>query len=621
MNEAHYSKKQGIFAPLKTNHFRHFPVFVRHFFDMGTWGVQSGGKTLLMQSFREIGLSDEILKAIEEMGFETPTPVQAKTIPEILNNGHDIVSLAQTGTGKTGAFGLPVIQLTDVWNKNIQSLILCPTRELCLQITKELTTFSKYKNGLNITPVYGGSDIRTQIRALRQGTHIVVGTPGRVNDLLRKDILRIQNIKWLVLDEADEMLNMGFKEDLETILAQTPAERQTLLFSATMPPQIASIAKNYMKNPVEIKIGRTNQGADNVLHHYYMVHASDRYLALKRIVDMTPDIYGIVFCRTRQETKEVADKLMADGYNADALHGDLSQSQRDMVMQRFRVKHLQVLVATDVAARGIDVNELTHVINYNLPDDTEVYIHRSGRTGRAGRSGISATIIHSREMHKIKEIERISGKKFEQKMVPQAVEICETKLFHFIDKLEKQEVPEGAVTTLLPRIYEKLESFSREELISKFVAAEFELFNEYYKDAPDLNIYRQPKEKGAARGNFGRLFINLGKMDKISPSDLIQLINQNTKGSQVRIGQIEILRNFSFVEVDSTFTSEVIKALDKQKINGYKLIVEEAAPKTGGSRERGFHGGDRFGDKPKKNFDREKSFGKGRSRSSDRKRF
>lgn len=549
-----------------------------------------------MQSFKEIGLSENVLKAIEDLGFVNPTPVQEKAIPEILNNGHDIVSLAQTGTGKTGAFGLPVIQLTDTDSRDIQTLVLCPTRELCLQITKDLTAFSKYVRGLSITPVYGGSDIRTQIRALRSGTHIVVGTPGRVKDLLERDILKIQNIKWLILDEADEMLNMGFKDDLETILSQTPDERQTLLFSATMPPQISSIAKNYMSNPVEIKIGKVNQGADTVLHHYYMVHASDRYKALKRIVDINPEIYGIVFCRTRQETKEVADKLMADGYNADALHGDLSQAQRDMVMQRFRIRHLQILVATDVAARGIDVNELSHVINYNLPDDVEVYIHRSGRTGRAGKSGVSATIIHTREMNRIRDIERISGKKFEQKFVPKAEEICEKKLLHFVDKLESQEVKEGTVSQFLPSIIQKLESFSKEELITKIVASEFEAFNDYYRDAEDLNVYRQPRESrpergsngNISRGSFSRLFINLGKTDKMNAGDLIGLVNSKTKGMQVKIGQIEILKNFSFFEVDPAFEQEVIRALDKQKIDGYKLIVEKASPKTndkGGDRK------------------------------------
>jgi ATP-dependent RNA helicase DeaD len=553
-----------------------------------------------MQSFKEIGLSDELLKAIEELGFETPTPVQEKAIPEILNNGNDVVSLAQTGTGKTGAFGLPVIQLADLGNSDVQALVLCPTRELCLQITKDLTAFAKFRKGLNVTPVYGGSDIRTQIRALRNGSHIVVGTPGRVNDLLDRSVLKINNIKWLILDEADEMLNMGFKDDLETILSQTPDDRQTLLFSATMPPQIANIAKHYMKNPIEIKIGKTNQGADTVEHYYYMVHASDRYLALKRVVDINPDIYGIVFCRTRQETKEVADKLMADGYNADALHGDLSQAQRDMVMQRFRIRHLQLLVATDVAARGIDVNELTHVINYNLPDDVEVYIHRSGRTGRAGKKGVSATIIHSREMNRIREIERISGKKFQQKLVPMADEICEKKLLYFVDNLEKQEVNEGAVTQFLPAIYEKLSGFSREQLIEKIVASEFEQFNDYYRNAPDLNVYPQKRDKmgGKQRGNFSRLFINLGKTDRMNAGDLIGIVNNYTRGLQVKIGQIEILKNFSFFEVDSEYANEVVKALDKQFVNGYKLIVEPASAKPSDSR------GDRKPGKDRKFSDR-----------------
>lgn len=575
-----------------------------------------------MQSFKEIGLSEELLKAIDELGFENPTPVQEKAIPEILNNGHDVVSLAQTGTGKTGAFGLPVIQLADIENTNVQALVLCPTRELCLQITKEMTHFAKFRRGLSITPVYGGTDIRTQIRALRNGSHIVVGTPGRVLDLLDRSVLKIQSIKWLILDEADEMLNMGFKDDLETILAQTPEERQTLLFSATMPPQIASIAKKYMKNPVEIKIGKTNQGADTVNHHYYMVQAADRYLALKRIVDINPDIYGIVFCRTRQETKDVADKLMADGYNADALHGDLSQAQRDMVMQRFRIKHLQLLVATDVAARGIDVTDLSHVINYNLPDDPEVYIHRSGRTGRAGKKGISATIIHSRELNRIRDIERFSGKKFEHKMVPQADEICEIKLLHFVDGLESQEVNEGAVTPFMPVIYTKLERFSKEELIQKIVASEFEAFNDYYRDAVDLNYTPQRRERGAdsrSRGNFSRLFINLGKTDRISAGDLISLVNNHTKGMQIKIGHIDILKNFSFFEVDKEFDKDVVNALDKKLVNGYKLIVEPASAKPEGrgeGRNKDSRNGDSRNDR-RGGGSRDRKFS-GRSRSSER---
>lgn len=570
-----------------------------------------------MESFIETGLSADILKAIDELGFVTPTPVQARSIPEILNNGQDIISLAQTGTGKTGAFGLPIIQLADVQTSITQALILCPTRELCLQISKDLNSFAKYKERIRIVSVYGGTEIRSQIKALKGPAHIVVGTPGRVIDLINRGALKIGDIKWLVLDEADEMLNMGFKDDLETILAETPEDRQTLLFSATMPPFISKIASNYMKNPMEIKIGRTNQGADTVEHNYYLVKASDRYLALKRIVDIIPDIYGIVFCRTRQETKEVADKLIADGYNADSLHGDLSQAQRDMVMQRFRMKHLQILVATDVAARGIDVNELTHVINYNLPDDPEVYIHRSGRTGRAGKSGVSLAIVHSREMGKIRQIEKVSNKKFERKMVPTAEEICQTKLLHFIDGIEKQELAsDSAVSQFIPAIVEKLSQFSMEELISKFVAAEFAEVNQYYQNAVDLNIYEAEKgKKNKGGGAFDRLFINIGKIDQVRAGDLIALINDFMRegSGKINIGHIDLMRNFSFIEVDSQYSQEVIDAMNGKKVNGYKLIVEMSSPKPEGSRPRyKEHGG--FA---KKSNDR-RSSERGERRTSER---
>ncbi len=575
-----------------------------------------------MQSFEETGLSAELLKAIAELGFETPTPVQARSIPEILNNGQDIISLAQTGTGKTAAFGLPIIQLTDVYTSQTQALVLCPTRELCLQISKDLLSFAKYKERTQIVAVYGGSDIRSQIKALKGPAHIVVGTPGRVIDLIDRGCLKIQNIKWLVLDEADEMLNMGFKEDIETILASTPDDRQTLLFSATMPPFIANIASNYMKNPIEIKIGRTNQGADTVEHHYYMVKASDRYAALKRIVDIVPDIYGIVFCRTRQEAKDVADLLIADGYNADALHGDLSQAQRDLVMQRFRTRRLQLLVATDVAARGIDVTELTHVINYNLPDDPEVYIHRSGRTGRAGKKGISVSIIHSREMGRIKQIEKVSNKKFERKMVPTADEICQTKLLHFIDGIELQEVDEqSTLTQFMPQIFEKLQQFTKEELISKFVANEFETVNKYYQNAIDLNIYDEKGKDNRQRSNsgrFARLFINIGKIDHVRPGDLIGIINRFMRGTteKIGIGHIDIMRNFSFVEVDAAYGQAIIDAMNKQSLDGYRLIVEEATPKEDSDRgpmrqkDRPF-GGRHRGPRPERRERRENKRKKG----------
>ncbi len=545
-----------------------------------------------MATFQETGLDEQMLQAISELGFVEPTPVQEKSIPEILNCGRDIVSLAQTGTGKTGAFGLPIVQMVDPSVTHVQAMILSPTRELCLQIAKDLTNFSKFKAQVDVCPVYGGSDIRKQIKQLRSNPQIVVGTPGRVIDLIERGVLKIDEIRWLVLDEADEMLDMGFKDDLETILNETPETRQTLLFSATMPPFIAKVASNYMKDPIEIKIGRTNQGADTVEHNYYLVRPSDRYLALKRIVDMVPDIYSIVFCRTREETKDVAEKLIADGYNADALHGDLSQVQRDMVMQRFKMKHLQILVATDVAARGIDVHDLTHVINYNLPDDIEVYIHRSGRTGRAGKNGISAAIVCKKELSKIKQIEKISGKKFERKMVPNADEICQIKLSHFVQGIADQQIEEDtAVSKFIPEAIEKLAEFSKEEIIAKFISAEFDSVNKYYQAAIDLNISDDGKRSDRSeRGdrqprpgdeNMDRLFINVGKMDSIRPADIIGLINQFTRDlpSKVNIGHIDIMRNFSFVDVDNKFTEDIVNAINGRVVDGYRLIVEKAEPR------------------------------------------
>jgi ATP-dependent RNA helicase DeaD len=534
-----------------------------------------------MQNFKETGLAPEVLQAIEELGFIQPTPIQSKTIPELLENGNDLVALAQTGTGKTGAFGLPVIQLIDTASTDVQVLVMCPTRELCLQITKDFQAYSKYVKDLYITPVYGGSDIRTQIKALKKGSQVVVGTPGRLNDLINRGILKLEKLRWLVLDEADEMLNMGFKDDLETIIQQTPDSRQTLLFSATMPAPIANIAKKYMKSPKEISVGKKNAGAENVNHEFYMVHASDRYKALKRIVDVNPKVYGIIFCRTRQETKDIADQLMGDGYNADALHGDLTQAQRDIVMHRFRVKHLQLLVATDVAARGIDVNDLTHVINYNLPDDPEVYIHRSGRTGRAGKSGTSVSIIHMRELRKIKEIEKLSKKLVDQKMVPTAEEITQKQLFHFIDRTENVEMDEEAISQFLPAIYSKLAWLDREELIKRFVALEFKRFAEYYKDAPDINVYKDDP-KSFRKTKFSRLFINLGKEDKLNSAELIGLINKKVKARNIEVGKIEILKTFSFFEVDGNYEDDVIKGLKKLPFNSKRISVEPASPKGGG---------------------------------------
>lgn len=563
-------------------------------------------------TFDELGLSEELLEAVKSKGFETPTPVQARTIPEILNHGRDIISLAQTGTGKTAAFGLPIVQLADDRTSQTQALILSPTRELCLQIAKDLKSFAATRERIQIIPVYGGSDIKSQLKALKGPAQIVVGTPGRVIDLIERGSLKIGNIRWLVLDEADEMLNMGFKDDLETILSSTPEERQTLLFSATMPPFIAKVTGQYMKDPMEIKIGRTNEGASTVEHHYYVVKAQDRYAALKRIVDMVPDIYGIVFCRTRQETKEVADKLIADGYNADALHGDLSQAQRDMVMQRFRIKHLQLLVATDVAARGIDVTELTHVINYNLPDDPEVYIHRSGRTGRAGKKGISVSIVHTRELNRIKLISKVSHKEFTRVMVPTAEEICQAKLHHFIEGVENQHVEtDGAIAALLPKVYEHLANLSKEEIIAKFVSVEFESVNRYYQNAEDLNVELAEDRKKGKKGDKGerpgmleaedtaRIFLNIGKIDRIKAQDIIGLINDYTRKlpQKVNIGHIDINRNFSFVEVDKQWVGDIIEAMNGKSIDGFKLVVEETTARPAGKPDRKEHrGGGRHGE-------------------------
>jgi ATP-dependent RNA helicase DeaD len=406
-----------------------------------------------MNSFTDIGLHDEILNAVRELGFEKPTPIQAKAIPQLLSTNQDLIAFAQTGTGKTAAFGLPAIHLTNVEDKRTQTLVLCPTRELCLQITKDLTNYSKYIKGLGIVAVYGGASIETQIKALKKGAQIVVGTPGRTRDLIKRKKLLIGNVERVVLDEADEMLTMGFKEELDSILAETPHEKQTLLFFATMSKEIMAITKKYMSDPVEISAARMNTVAENVKHFYYMVQAKDRYEVLKRIADINPNIYGIVFCRTRRETKETANKLMQDGYNADALHGDLSQAQRDEVMGRFRMRQLQLLVATDVAARGLDVNDLTHIINYNLPDDAEIYIHRSGRTGRAGKSGTSIAIVHTRETRRIQEIEKKFRIVFCKELVPSGRDICKKQLYSLIDKIEKVEVDDKQIEPFMPAIY------------------------------------------------------------------------------------------------------------------------------------------------------------------------
>ncbi|HZV67912.1 MAG TPA: DEAD/DEAH box helicase [Saprospiraceae bacterium] len=471
-----------------------------------------------MSTFQEMGLKKEILDAISEMGFETPTSIQDKAIPVILSSSKDIIGRAQTGTGKTGAFGLPILQKLNPKSEHVQALILCPTRELCIQITKEIQNFAKHLLNVRVIPVYGGSSMDTQVYALKQKAQIVVGTPGRTLDLINRKKLKLEELQWVVLDEADEMLSMGFKDDMDAILATTSKEKQTLLFSATMPHEIMRIVKTYMKDPIEIAAEQIQTGADNVTHHYYEVQARDRYVALKRIIDMQPEIYAIVFCRTRAETKEIADKLSSEGYNSDALHGDLSQQQREYTLGRFRSKTLQLLIATDVAARGLDVSDLTHVINYNLPDDPDTYIHRSGRTGRAHRKGISITIINSRENNRIRDLERRVGKPFERKKVPTGKEICEKQLFHLVEKVENVEVEEKQIMEFLPVIFNKLSWLDREELIKRFVSVEFNRFLAYYKNAQDINVEHR-KSSDSNRGERSERSERGGRRDDRSRDD------------------------------------------------------------------------------------------------------
>ncbi len=536
-----------------------------------------------------MGLSPELLRGISGLGFETPTPIQQQVIPAVLeNNGRDIIGLAQTGTGKTAAFGLPILQQTDVNDKTVQALIITPTRELCIQIAGDLNKFGKHIKGLKVAAVYGGANIDSQIKQLRAGVHVIAATPGRMLDLIKRKVADISNIRTLVLDEADEMLNMGFREELDAILENAPENRRTLLFSATMPADVARIANNYMKNPLEITVGKQNSGAENVRHIYYQVHARDRYLALKRIVDANPDIYGIIFCRTRMETKDVADKLMKDGYHADALHGDLSQSQRDQVMKRFRTGALQMLVATDVAARGLDVSDITHIINYNLPQEAEIYTHRSGRTGRAGKSGVSIAIIHYKELGRVRQIEKMIGKKFEQKPVPTGEEICKKQLFNLIDRMEKAEVDEEQISPFMDVVNKKLAWLTKEDVIKKFVSLEFNRFSEYYKNASDLNkkaendskqgekqsFGKSSRYKRKEKGNFARLFLNVGRKDNMSPQRIIGMINDYAKDRDINIGEIDIKDNFSFVEVGDRYKTRVIKALSGKNVKGRKLEVE-----------------------------------------------
>ena len=553
-----------------------------------------------MKSFEELGLNERILQAIGEQGYEYPMPIQEAVIPVLLGNKDengwqgDLVALAQTGTGKTAAYGLPIVQLTEGAPLHPVSLILAPTRELCLQIADDLEGFSKHSEGVHILPVYGGTSIEAQIRALRRGINVLVATPGRLIDLMKRGVADLSTVRNVVLDEADEMLTMGFQEDLNEILGGIPEEHRTLLFSATMSKEIEAIARQYLKDSKEIQVGSRNEGAEHVNHIYYMVRAQDKYHALKRVVDYYPRIYGIVFCRTRMETQEIADKLIQDGYNADALHGDLSQQQRDLTMQKFRQHRTQLLVATDVAARGLDVNDLTHVINYGLPDDTENYTHRSGRTGRAGKKGTSISIVHVREKGKIRIIEKEIQKQFERGTLPSGKDICQKQLYRVIDDIERVDVMEEEIADVMPEVSRRWEWLDKEELIKRIVSREFGRFLAYYADAPEIEEVQEGKggagtersKRGGKGGprqaeeGYTRLFLNVGKIDGFYAKEVIGLINRTTKGMQVEIGKIDLMKSFTFVEVAAEQAQDVIKSMKHGVTIKGRSVVCDVADKS-----------------------------------------
>ena len=542
-----------------------------------------------MKTFEELGVSEEIRRAITELGFEHPMPVQEEVIPYLLGEGNDVIALAQTGTGKTAAFGIPLLQKIDPNNRATQALILSPTRELCLQISDDINDFAKYIQGINIVPVYGGTSIMNQIHALKHGAQIIVATPGRLIDLMNRGVANLDTVSNVVLDEADEMLNMGFSESINEIFEHVPSERNTLLFSATMSKEIEKIALNYLHNHKEIVIGSRNEGAENVNHIYYLVNAKDKYLALKRVVDFHPRIFAIIFCRTKIETQEIADKLIHDGYNAEALHCDLSQDQRDLTMQKFRQHLTQLLVATDVAARGLDVDDLTHVINYGLPDDIENYTHRSGRTGRAGKKGTSISIIHSREKHKVRDIEKVIGKEFVDTPLPTPQEICTKQLYRAMDKITKIDVDEEQIAPFMEEINRHFEYIDKEVIIKKIVSMTFGRFLAYYADAPEIlrPDEKRKKEKGEKRGDrqergprkpekgYARLFINLGKNDGFYPGEVMQLLNKHIHGKQ-QVGHIDLLSKFSYIEVPKQDAQRVMNALTGIMYKGREVRCNDA---------------------------------------------
>ncbi len=555
-------------------------------------------------TFEELGLRSEVLKSLTELGFEAPTPIQEKAIPYLMQEDCDFVGLAQTGTGKTAAFGLPLINNIDTKARLPQGLIICPTRELCLQIAKDLNVFAKYLD-CNITAVYGGTDIRKQITDIKKGTSIIVATPGRLVDLMNRKVIQLSQVRYVVLDEADEMLNMGFKEDIDAVLETTPIDKNVWLFSATMPAEVARIAKTYMHEPLEVSIGHKNQSNENIDHIYYMVKERDRYEAVKRLIDFNPSIYGLIFCRTKNETATVAEKLGREGYNAEPLHGDLTQAMRDRVMDRFRSRELQILVATDVAARGLDIDNITHVINYNLPDDIENYTHRSGRTARAGKKGESLVLINGREIGKIKAIERQMRTTFTVGEIPNAEEICEIQLMKLINKTIATEVKEDDIAKFMPQILDAFESLSKEDIIKRFVSTEFNRFINYYDRAGDLNAAARD-DRGGERGRGKsdrtreegktRFFVNLGKRDGLNPGALLRVVCDATGLNSQAVGRIDLLTSYSFFEADQEHTEKILKNVNGTDFEGHQVNIEVTAQKEGGSgRSEGGRGRGRFG--------------------------
>jgi ATP-dependent RNA helicase DeaD len=557
-----------------------------------------------MNPFSTLGIRHDIVNAITELGFENPTPIQEQSIPVLLSGSNDFVGLAQTGTGKTAAFGLPLLELLDFEENYPQALILCPTRELCLQITSDINNYAKNMKNVHVVAVYGGANISDQLRQIKRGVQIVVATPGRMLDIINRKAINFSQVQFVVLDEADEMLNMGFQEDIDSILSTTPEDKKTWLFSATMPTEVRRIAKKYMTDPFELTMGTKNTGNVNIEHEYYIVKARDKYSAFKRIVDFNPEIFGIVFCRTKIETQEIAESLMKDGYNADALHGDLSQQQRDKVMKRYRERSLQLLIATDVAARGIDVNDVTHVINYSLPDEIENYTHRSGRTGRAGKTGISIAIINSKELGKIRHIERSIGKQFTKAEIPTGFDVCEKQLFAMIHKVHNVEVNEEQIEQYIPRIMDEFKDLDKEAIIKRFASLEFNRFLEYYSKAPDLNVSsddrgfeRTDRGDRAERGDrsfrsstspgYTRLFMNLGSVDDFTRGDMLGFICNNTKISGKSVGKIDLKGVFTFFEVEESAVNQVIEGFKSVDFQGRDVRIELAGDREGGSSERG----------------------------------